>query len=39
MTGDRLIPFNPLDKRHLGSSVAQALPEATCGTHDLIGEI
>ena len=25
MTGNRLIPFNPLDKRHLGSSVAQAL--------------
>jgi hypothetical protein len=25
MTADRVIPFNPLDKRHLGESVAQAM--------------
>jgi len=26
MTGGKIIPFNPLDKRHLGESVGQAMP-------------
>ena len=25
MTGENVLPFNPLDKRHLGESVGQAL--------------